>query len=569
MPIIDNFRFLINSRFVPLGRIASKYYIFAVFALFVIIRLISINDVFLWLDEVDFLGNTYVETVLYNKPLNPPWPILTNPDNTLIGTLGTSVSMGFNASTTPWLPILIDHLIILFWGHHLLLLRLHSLIVSIISFFVLYQIVKKLFSCGDIQLLIMLLYTFSIPLIFYSQSPEPVGYYFLTTAIQILYFLKMIGGQRNNQSRGEIVRSIQIFSRISFILFLFNYMSLLIHVICIGYYVVYIAISNRNNMPLRGYIFYVIEAIIDSVPLGILALIRLLVGDQRVVFEVDNITDFFRLSYQFLTYNFNVAYTTDVYTPKGLNPVTWPFIVLSLIGAGYFFISRKNQRWSLLYSVGVVIACVFLEIMPFGGVRHTLSVVPFLFLFAGYGLLCVYRIFRRLHVPQWIYSLFIGILAGLIIVIFLFSGSNIYRVRKSTLDLDRIISFARVNNVTSIAGYKETSIILGLLNHASGGKLEESGISFQEYSPDLNEGGEGKYLLVAYRHKFDPEFEKYVPWRASFPEEDFAKTKVTPLEEIVGPLKPVPDVMVHQSIYYPVNGSFVYLIEPAMSESGK
>ncbi len=51
-------------------------------------------------------------------------------------------------------------------------------------------------------------------------------------------------------------------------------------------------------------------------------------------------------------------------------------------------------------------------------------------------------------------------------------------------------------------------------------------------------------------------------WGGSIPVEEFGEASITPLVEEIGPLEPEPGIMAHQSIYYPLNGAFIYLVEP-------
>jgi hypothetical protein len=69
------------------------------------------------------------------------------------------------------------------------------------------------------------------------------------------------------------------------------------------------------------------------------------------------------------------------------------------------------------------------------------------------------------------------------------------------------------------------------------------------------------YLLVDYRRSFDPD-PAWPPlmWNPAISRAAFSGATITPLREQVGPLDP--RTMGVQSIYYPMNGFFVYLVEP-------
>jgi hypothetical protein len=139
-----------------------------------------------------------------------------------------------------------------------------------------------------------------MPLIIYSQSPEPIVYYFFTTVLQIYYLRKMLERAGPDLAPGSIIREVQVFSWIALLCFLLNYMSLLISFIVVGYYALFIAgLTKRYNI--RRLMLVTREALIDFIPLGILAYLRLQSGDHRVVYYVRGMSGLGRLSYQALT----------------------------------------------------------------------------------------------------------------------------------------------------------------------------------------------------------------------------------------------------------------------------
>ena len=400
-----------------------------------------------------------------------------------------------------------------------------------------------------------------MPLIIYSQSPEPIVYYFFTTVLQIYYLRKMLERAGPDLAPGSIIREVQVFSWIALLCFLLNYMSLLISFIVVGYYALFIAgLTKRYNI--RRLMLVTREALIDFIPLGILAYLRLQSGDHRVVYYVRGMSGLGRLSYQALTYNLNFAYTPGFYKPLGLNPAVGPFILIFLLGAGYFLISRKKHRIPAAFA-GLVFACfIYFEVVPWGAVRHTLVAAPLICIFSGFGIEALRRLNQRLKLSRGFFKFEVAILTGIVIFIFIISGSRVYAMRKSRLKLREVVRRAVDHHVKRIVGYRETVVILALLDFSEGNLLEKHGLRLEKFNPGVNDSLTGKYLLVTYRNAFNPAFDRAVQWNAAITPEDFRGVRVTPLEETVGPLEPRKDIMAHQSIYYPINGSFIYLIEP-------
>ena len=78
----------------------KSYSLIIILVLFLALRLISLNSAYLWLDEVDFLANTFGQNHWFTKLDNAPDDslILTNPHHRLAGTIATSLSIVTNAT---------------------------------------------------------------------------------------------------------------------------------------------------------------------------------------------------------------------------------------------------------------------------------------------------------------------------------------------------------------------------------------------------------------------------------------------------------------------------------------
>ena len=542
----------------------KKVYITVIFLVFISLRLIGFCSDYLWLDEVDFMANTFAGEEWFRYrfvPTEPGEGLRIIGKNTWLETLETSLSITTRATTAPWFPVFILHLLTYFFGHHLSLLRLPALLVSLASLYLLFRILNKLFSSRAARYFPLLVFTFSVPTIIYGRSPQPIMYYFLATVIQVVVFLKILDRCRGTVALEDIFRDIRLLTRVSLLVFFLSYMSILICLIFLVYYLILALGKSGRRFSPREYLRLLGEIGINLLPLGILAFLRYRMGDHRFVFGVENPGEFLRLAFASLTYNFNFAYTPGLYKPFGPNPVTWPFIALAILGLIYFFRQRQRHRWPALISLVIFSIFAWREMMPLGGIRHTLVVTPFLYIFAGYGLQGISDRTAGDLKPGGHATTIAGALTLLTVVVFLFSGSRLYSRRESTLNLREIAELARVHDVGTVVGFGESVIVLALMSRSREGLLEERAIRLKQYLPGWNTPPPERHLLVSYRHAVDPPFRR-MAWGGSIPVEEFGGASITPLVEEIGPLEPRPDIMAHQSIYYPLNGAFIYLVEP-------
>jgi hypothetical protein len=75
----------------------------------------------------------------------------------------------------------------------------------------------------------------------------------------------------------------------------------------------------------------------------------------------------------------------------------------------------------------VILGAGALKVIPFGGLRHSFTLAPFLYVAAGYGIAAV-------GAAWWRYVL-CGVVAGSALAIFVLSGVHLYTDRQSTLDI--------------------------------------------------------------------------------------------------------------------------------------
>jgi len=95
-------------------------------------------------------------------------------------------------------------------------------------------------------------------------------------------------------------------------------------------------------------------------------------------------------AYDLVTYHLNVFYNPKLYWPESLNPLLLPLVLLCVLGcclaaAGKF--GPHARHFALLGLVTIaapaVLSCV--KIFPFGGVRQSLFLAPFLLAFTAFG----------------------------------------------------------------------------------------------------------------------------------------------------------------------------------------
>jgi hypothetical protein len=215
-----------------------------------------------------------------------------------------------------------------------------------------------------------------------------------------------------------------------------------------------------------------------------------------------------------------------------------------------------KRKWHIFpWAVGVVITliAIFTKAMPFGGMRHSFTLAPFLFIFVGYGIEALHAIKRRYALSLQLANL--SAVGCLIIAVLTFScsGSSLYSKRKSRVNLATLQKLAEQYQIDTIAGFQEAYDILTIMDYSAGNPLKNQGIqlrmadkniAYNSNVPSLEFKEKKSYLIVTCR----------TPLPLSFPLE-YHDTTI--LVQDFGPILQYPEVA--QSIYYPINGFFVYL----------
>jgi hypothetical protein len=341
---------------------------------------------------------------------------------------------------------------------------------------------------------------------------------------------------------------------------LVNWMSLLIYGMLIGGYciIVYFKTSTQQNR-FKRLVSMAVEIVVDAIPLAILAFLRFRLGGtvreylQPYYVNLGELTKIPALAYDLLTYHFNFAYATHLYFPLEVNLISLPFVILFLIGIGYFILKRKWHVFLLTFGIVMVLMAIFAKAMPFGGVRHSFTLAPFLFIMVGYGIEALHAIERRYGLSFSLVNLCAAGCLLIAILTFSCSGISLYSQRKSRVNLAILQQLAEQYHIETIAGFQEAYDILVIMDYSAGNPLKNQGISlgmvdknvaYNSNVPSLEFKENQSYLIVTCR----------TPLPLSFPREHH---EISLLIQDFGPILQHPDIA--QSIYFPINGFFVYL----------
>jgi hypothetical protein len=457
--------------------------------------------------------------------------------------------------TGPIFPTVLDAVLVNLYGASLLALRLHSVVVSVLGFIFLWRILKQLFP-DDLwaQMLPCVLYTFSIPSIIYTQQIQPTVYYSLGTALQLTTFIPFY---RTSYNDSALWRRMVIFVGVSTVAFFLNYISVLVTVIlgAIWCFRLYDAVRHKN-LKLREGMWLFIGFTASHLLLFLLILNRPYQGSPArnyfIPYYLLNLIEFIQHSYDIITYHLNYVFDTALYRPLGYNILSLPFVVLVLVGMLRFI---HAERLHILYAAFALLTLYMASlatIYPYGGVRHSFALAPFVYIFVGYGVVA----FRH----RWREMVLGGLIVYMLVCWFLW-GVNVYDMRRSRLDGAVVAQMVADYNVSTVVAHFDTYETLIL--QASLDTILPDTVSLIQLrsrqdlgSPQLEE----PFLLVAYRTAINPTWANppdAAPVNIPYNLEDFS---IEPIITDVG-LLPGP-ILGPQSIYDPINGFFLYYVEP-------
>ena len=102
-------------------------------------------------------------------------------------------------------------------------------------------------------------------------------------------------------------------------------------------------------------------------------------------------------AYDLLTYNLNLFYNGELYWPRRLNPALLPLIIMCILGWYYSAYGKYGcliKHLSIMGLISLLITALLSLLMkyPFGGVRQTLYMSPFIFTFTALGLKTLTRL---------------------------------------------------------------------------------------------------------------------------------------------------------------------------------
>ncbi|HXF63494.1 MAG TPA: hypothetical protein VNK95_17830 [Caldilineaceae bacterium] len=519
---------------------------------FIALRLLGFSQSYIWLDDV-------ISVAPYERILERiPWSEF----------LPAALRYALLEITGPLLPALLHRAIANAVGPNLLLLRLPALAAAALSFWLLYRLLIRLQPGAAARLTPLALFSLSTPAIIYSQAIQPTIFYALSTLL-LLYWFVTDPQLARPPSWAVAVERFYRFSYLALLAFLLNYMSVMIYGLLSLYFITRFWANERgrpgaaaSTARLAG------EMVVAALPLLLFVAVRMLLGEEtRRYFVgryyVESLGDLARLSYDTLSYHFNFAYGLPFYAPLGANWPALPYAAICLLGLGYFI---AQAPWRLVPVAGgffgVALAAA-LELAPLGGVRHSFTYAPLFFVLVAYAIAGLQRAGRHtLSRPRGRPA---QALAAILVMgaalLFAVSGRQVYSLRATSLDLTQLATLAQRQGVTAIAGYDETYGVLAMMETTAGYPLARRGLSLLPF--DSAREQRLSYLLVAYRHRLDPPPSwQTLYYRADSAQEKLAGAQVTPLVEKEGGLDPARLPMVTQSIYYPPNGLFVYLVEP-------
>lgn len=510
-----------------------------IFIVFIVVRLINLNTSYVWYDDTASVG-----------PLS-------------ITSFQLLMQYGMREITGPIIPTIIYWVIVRLAGPDLNLLHLVPLLTAVLSLYLFYRFVLCKVLKSKVAILgVLLTACFSIPMLLYSQALEPAIFYFLSGVILGAVFIRLFITKPLPEDPLKLVKSIAIFSLVALAVFFINYMSVLVYFTLLGCLFLYLlGRIGRHMDKLKGLLLLGIATMVVSLPLLLFINLRMHSGETNIrtyfvgFYYISQPWDAFKLGYDALTYIFNFSYLPKLYSPLSLNLLSLPFVLIVCLGAASVWSRLKGKILIALFLYSTVLFLGLCKIVPIGGVRHVLSIAPFIFLAFGFGLEYLEALFKDGNKRSRIWKYLRILLLLVAPILFLFTGLNFYSDRSYLLDPAKIAAAAKQYGVKTVL---ETDFVgpLAYYDQQQGSPLAKDGIKIaylDEYAcpkPDQD------YLLANYRYKLDPNW----PFSIIPSEDDCLKHfQVIPLWEDPGKLSP--DALI-QSIYFPVNGNFVYLLQP-------
>ena len=506
-----------------------------------VLRLYALEDIYLWHDETDWFD----EEVYGHKTL---------------GILRYAALKAQEHSVDPGWPIIV-RLACKALGGTAMVARMPSVLFGTAAilaiFFLVYCVLKPHLrnSAFVPACFAALLTAISIPQIEFSQRTYPFGTIpFLTTLIVMLHLEIVNLIQDDRLSIGK-------FSILAFLYALVAGFSIFLHmsfsVVLVSSFLVLLVLARRviklNGQNQVTYIGISALAVL-SVFLAWIGNVIHLSPNQTgyrpylasYYHQLDSGAIFFLLAraYDVMTYHLNLFYNDALYWPRQLNPVLLPLVGLCIFGWTYAFIGKFGRGAKHLSLLAVI--CLFLTAVlsllkkyPFGGVRQTLFMTPFLFSFTAMGFYTLVR-------PSKLKPIGI-VLAVAYIILWVVNLPNFYQERILPFESKELLATweqCGKLKVYTLDNCKD-SIKYRLHKHS---KVEVQNLPLPSLPNDP------PFLIVSTHWTIEDDL-----WRPQLKEEIKRSGYITTLIMKRVPKYPVQrDFM--QSLYWPPNGLWVYKI---------
>lgn len=519
----------------------EKYMLGAIAALFITLRLIYIKATFLWVDDMLTLP-----IINYTPWMDLPGIVFEHAQRI----------------TGPFLPSLFDAIIVNIVGPNIIAIRLLSVLVSVLSLLLLNAVIKLLFPESYLARWIpLLLFTFSIPSIIYAQQIQPSIYYLLATITLLYVYIRLF--QHAHVDLGNLYFPMFIFVLVASFLFFLNYMILLIIFMLSLLLTLRIYFAARlGQIGWKAGLVQIVYFTVIHLPLLWIAY-HVLYNEKTnaarsyfIPFYSNSPLIFLRDTYDFVTYHLNFTYNPSLYQPLGFNLLSLPFFLLFLWGVRVFALRDKLHSLMVIIAIGFLIFLKTIQIFPYAGTRHTFTIAPILYLFVGYAL---WQLERSQRMKNFISFGFVVLVLGIWCV----SGWHLYEMRRSRLNLQSLITLTQEYDIQHILAFASTYRIITVKDYTDGHPLTIAHLTINSMGrlDDLADiKFDEPFLLVAINNAINPDWENPFGVNPAGIVASKGNYKVTALIEDHG-LLPT-DLSIAQSIYWPVNGFFVYLIEP-------
>jgi hypothetical protein len=249
-------------------------------------------------------------------------------------------------------------------------------------------------------------------------------------------------------------------------------------------------------------------------------------------------------AYDLATYHLNLFYNGALYWPRQLNPLLLPLVVICVIGWCHGIVGkygRTAQDLSLLAIICVALAAIFslFKKYPFGGIRQTLFIAPFLFSLTAMGFytLTQSRIGKLIGV----------ILAGSYMLLWAINLPLFYQERSTPFSQQELLTVWKQTGKLKFYSFSacEHSIKYRLQQHSE--------IGIKKLRRQLPEA---PFLLISTHWPLEDPL-----WRTTLQEELKESGGFPTLVMMRAPKYPLDRLhQYHQSLYWPPNGLWIYKV---------